>query len=186
MRLERRLTAARVASIAIAGSLLLYAGLWQAMLPYHGHIGHAHGFGSFLWAARWMIARFVLPLAVGAWMMYGALEAFRRGIDYEIWSVVSVGKLRTQIDRSVWTVAAYTMTLTSLGYIIFYLVSQNHGASRLGGFTYFFTSPLICLMQLRKAMRPKRERVPQVWPGDTKPLVSAHWGERTVSKDILG
>jgi hypothetical protein len=184
MGLERRLTAAQLAAMAVAGSLLLYAGVWQAMLPYHQHVGYVHGFGNFLWAARWGIARFVLPLIVGTWMMYGALAAFRRGMDYEIWSDLSLKKLRTQIDRSVWTVVAYTMVLISLGYIVFSLI-PSHGASRLGGFAYFFASPLTCLMLLRQAMRPKRDSALRVWPGDVKPLVSEHWGERGTSQPIL-
>jgi hypothetical protein len=188
MRLERRRTAAQVASIAIAGSLLLYADVWQTMLPYHQHLGHVHGFGNFLWAAKVEIARFVLPFAVGMWMMYGALAAFRRGVDHEIWSGLSLMKLRTQIDRSVWTIAAYAMALISLGYIVFsllgILISPSHGASRLGGFAYFFASPLTCLMLLRQAIRPKRNSAPRVWPGDIKPLVSEHWGERGTSQHI--
>jgi hypothetical protein len=55
MKLERRLTAAQLAAMAIAGSLLLYSNVWQVMLPYHQRIGHVHGFGSFLWAAKWEI-----------------------------------------------------------------------------------------------------------------------------------
>jgi hypothetical protein len=185
MGLEQRLTAAQLAAMAIAGSLLIYANVWQVMLPYHQHIGPVHGFGWFLWAVKWEIARFVLPLVVGMWMMYGALAAFRRGVDYEIWSDLSLMELRMLIDRSIWTLAAYTMALTSLGYIVFclfgILISPGHGASRLGGFAYFFASPLTCLMLLRQAMRPKRDSALRVWPGDVKPLVSEHWGRSGAS-----
>jgi hypothetical protein len=184
MRLERRLTAGQLAATAVAGSLLLYADVWQAMLPYHQQVGHVHGFGNFLWAARWEIARFVLPLMVGMWMMYGALAAFRRGLEDEIWNDPSLMKLRAQTNRSVWTVVAYTMVLISLGYIVFRL-TPSHGASRLGGFSYFFVSPLTCLMLLRQAMRPKRDSTLRVWPGDVKPLVSEHWGERGTSQHTL-
>ena len=184
MKLERRLTAAQLAAMAIAGSLLLYANVWQAMLPYHQHVGHVHGFGNFLWAARSEIARFVLPLATGIWMMYGALAAFRRGLEDGIWNDASLVKLGTQMNLSVWTVVASTMALVWLGYLVFSLVSLSHGASRLGGLAYFFLSPLTCLMQLRQAMRPKRDRSLRVWPGDVKPLVSEHWGERGTSLQI--
>jgi hypothetical protein len=184
MKLERRLTAAQLAAMAIVGSLLLYANVWQAMLPYHQHVGHVHGFGNFLWAARWEIARFVLPLMVGMWMMYGALAAFRRGLEDEISNDPTLMKLRAQTNRSVWTVIAYTMVLISLGYFVFRLI-PSHGASRVGGFAYFFVSPLTCLMLLRQAMQPKRDNAMRVWPGDVKPLVSEHWGKRAQSQNIL-
>jgi hypothetical protein len=185
MKLERRLTAVQLAAMAIAGSLLLYADVWQVMLPYHQHIGHVHGFGSFVWASRWDIVRFVLPLVVGMWMMYGASAAFRRGVDHEIWSDLSLMKLRTRIDRSIWTLVAYTMALISLGYIVFRLIPSQGGASGLGGFAYFSVSPLTGLMLLRQAMRPKCDSTLRVWPGDVKPLVSEHWGERAQSQQIL-
>jgi hypothetical protein len=184
MRLEQRLTAAQLAAMAIAGSLLLYATVWQAMLPHHQHVGHVHGFVNFLWAAKWEIARFVLQLATGIWMMYGALAAIRRGLEDEIWNDPALMKLRTQTNRPVWTVAAYTMVLISLGYLVLRLI-PSHGAIRLGGFSYFFASPLSCLMLLRQAMRPKRDSTLRVWPGDVKPLFSEHWGERGTSQHIL-
>ena len=163
------MTAAQLAAMAVAGSLLLYATVWQAMLPYHQHVGHVRGFGTLLWAAKWEIARFVLPLATGIWMMYGALAAFRRGLDDEIWNDPSLMKLRAHTNRSVWTVVASTMVLISLSYVVFSLM-PSHGASRVGGFAYFFVSPLTCLMLLRQALRPKRDSALPVWPGDVKPL----------------
>jgi hypothetical protein len=184
MRLERRLTAAQLAAMAIAGSLLIYADVWRAMLPYHQHIGHVHGFGNFLWASKWEIARFVLPLVAGLWMMYGSSAAFRRGLEDEIWNDPSLTKLRAQTNRSVWMVVAYTMVLISLGYVVFSLI-PSRGASRVGGFSYFFASPLICLTLLRQAMRPKRNSALRIWPGDVKPLVSEHWGDRAASQDTL-
>ena len=177
MRLERRLTAAQLAAMAIAGSLLIYADLWQTMLPYHQHMGHVHGLGGLLWASKWEIARFVLPFVAGMWMMYGALSAFRRGLADEIWNDSSLTKLRAQTNRSVWTIVGYTMVLFALVYIVFTLI-PSHRAARVGGFTYFFASPLTSLMLLRQAMRPKRNSALRVWPGDVKPLFSEHWGDR--------
>jgi len=185
MRLERRLTAEQLAAMAVAGSLLLYANVWQAMLPYHQHVRYVHGFGNLLWAARWEITRFVLPLVAGMWMMYGALAAFRRGLEGEIWNDPSLMKLRAQTNRSVWTVIASTMVLILLGCIVFFSLIPSHGASGVGGFAYFFLSPLICLTQLRQAMRPKRDGALRVWQGDVKPLVSEHWGKRGTSQHTL-
>jgi len=189
MRPKRQLTAGQAASIAVAGSLLLYANVWLTMLSRHQQIGHVHGFGNLLWAARLEIARLVLPLAIGMWIMYGGLATFRRGVEYATWSDLALMKLRTQVDRLVWTVAVYTLVLIALGWVVFRGVSiltvSHHGASGPGGLAYFFASPLMCLTQLRQAMVPKRDRVLRVWPGDVKPLVSDHWGERDTSQDIL-
>jgi hypothetical protein len=188
MRLERRLTAAQVASMAIAGSFLLYLSVWQTMLPYHHHLGRVYGFGNFLWASRFEIARFALPFAVGMWMMYAALAALRRGVEEAIWSDLSLMNLRTQLDRVVWTVVAYTMPLTALGWFALRFFSifnlLHHRTPWPGGLAYFFSSPLLCLLQLRQALRPKPIREPRIWPGDIKPLVSDHWGERATSQDI--
>lgn len=189
MRPERQLTAGQAASIAGAGSLLLYANVWLTMLSHHQQIGHVHGFGNLLWATRLEIARLVLPLAIGMWMMYGGVAVFRRGVESEIWSDLALMKLRTQVDRLSWTIAVYTLVLIALSWVVFRWVSiftvSHHGASGYGGLAFFFASPLMCLTRLRQAMLPKRDSTPQVWPGDVKPLVSDHWGKRDTSQDIL-
>jgi hypothetical protein len=117
-------------------------------------------------------------------MMYGASAALGRGLEDEIWNDPSLAKLRGQTNRSIWMVVAYTMVLISLGYVVFSLIPR-HGASRVSGFTYFFASPLMCLTLLRQAMRPKRNSALRIWPGDVKPLVSEHWGDRGTSQDTL-
>lgn len=188
MKLEQRLTAAQLAGMAVAGSLLLYAGIWQIALPYHLPIRPSHGFGDFLWAARFEIALYVIPLALGGWMMYGGLAAFRRGVEDEIWSEPSLAKLRKQINRGVWSAAAYLLTTASLACIVFDLVSwhvgSHHRSTSIGGMAYFLVSPYLCLTTLRNALRPRRVREPGVWPGDVKPLVSEHWGKRSPSQQV--
>ena len=186
MRLERRLTAAQVASMAIAGSFLLYVSVWLTMLPYHHHLGRVYGFGNFLWVSRFEIVRFVLPFALGAWMMYAALAAFHRGVEQTIWSDLSLMKLRTLLDRVVWTIVVYTMAIGALGWVVFAFFGTVpfHRTSGPGGLGYFLASPVVCLLQLRRALLPKPIREPRIWPGDVKPLVSEHWGERATSQDI--
>ena len=188
MKLERRLTAAQLAGMAVAGSLLLYAGVWQIALPYHLHIGRTHTFGEFLWAARFEIALYILPLALGGWMMYDGLAAFRRGFEDTIWSEPSLAKLRTQLNRRIWIVLAYLMTAVALAYFVFNLFSRlrgsHHGGSSVGAMAYLLVSPLSCLMTLQNVLRPKPVREPGTWPGDIKPLVSKHWGERSPSHQI--
>lgn len=188
MKLEQRLTAAQLAGMAVAGSLLLYVGVWQIALPYHLPIRPTHGLGDFLWAARFEIALYILPLALGGWMMSGGLAAFRRGFEDTIWSEPSLAKLRIQLNRRIWMVSGYLMIAVALGYFVFELFSRlhgsHHGGSSVGAMAYFCVSPLTCLATLRNVLRPKPLREPGTWPGDIKPLVSEHWGERSPSQQI--
>jgi hypothetical protein len=188
MKLERRLTAAQLAAMSIAGSLLLYAGVWQAALPYHQHFNRYYALGDLLWVARFEIVRYVLPLVLGSWMMYGGLAAFRRGVEDTIWSESSLAKLRIQINRGVWNVTGYLLSAALLGYILFDLVVRHvgphHGGSPTAGLTYFFVAPLFCLGMLRNALRPKRTEDAGTWFRDMKPLVSEHWGEHSPTQQI--
>ena len=184
MKPERRFTAARLAAISIAGSLLLYADCWQRLFPIHKSIAPSHSFGGFLWAARLEILMFALPFVAGLYLMYAGLGAFRRGVDQAIWSEASLNALRTNLNRGVWSLVSAVLFLIAIGVIFADILHLSNGLHHrfagVGGLAYFFIAPVISLSQLRQMTRPNLLREQKVWGESMKPIVSDHWGERTL------
>ena len=185
MRLEQRLSAAQVASIAIAGSLLLYANVWQAALMHYPQHGHVHSIREFWGAAKWMFARLVPPIILGIWMIYAAQAAFRRGVEQRLWTDVSLNNLSARLDSKVWTVAGFAMALTAAGFVVAdaftrLVVGGRNGSSSAAGFVFFCILPLECLAFLRRTLRPGGDGPRSVWGNVVRPLVSDHWGKRSL------
>ena len=168
MKLSSRITLAQMTSVTLGASLVVYISLWLIFFFC------THG-SSLLWLLP--------PTAAGAVMLF-ALSKAKEGIRTERWSQSSIDAVRVQLDNPIWwtitgvlTVLAFAGSISSL---IFIGSKGPHHPPSMGGFLYFWLSPLLMLSQLRGALRPPAPKHELIWKNDLKPIVSDHWGESQI------
>jgi hypothetical protein len=174
MKLEQRLTASQLASLALGMGFLAFLVItFLALTPNLRLVSQSdHTF----WI--WVICLCFFLGAVAVISMYMALEAFRRGVDESLWNKDSLERLKTQLGNPRWTVPLFIMALGIFGYILWHLRPSQPDHSGFGGFAYFWMSPLLALGRLRQTLRPKPEGGRPGWLDGMKPVISEHWGER--------
>jgi hypothetical protein len=168
MKLGWRLTVAQMAGLAILGAMLAYFFLWVMFLFY---------------ADRWSLC-WLVPAAAGVWMMVAAQSAVKDGVLLEQWCQRSIGELRTELEKTRWTITAGVLAgLAAAGAVSSLFVISGLGHQHppaMGAFMYFWASPLLVLLQLRNAVRQPDTNITSITffaQREVRPLISEHWGE---------
>lgn len=164
-------------------SLWLFASISLMFLPWPDPIKPGKGVDT-LWLTlniAWLVAGIAASI-----LMYKAIAAFQRGVSGEVWDEADLAPVRRGLSHRSVSVALGAFTVCAFGYLLFDIVTRNFGArphgSSIGGFAYFWLSPLTTVTMLRQALRPKRDRLLGVWRDEMKPIMSEHWGERGTSQ----
>jgi hypothetical protein len=172
MRLERRLSATQLASLALGCSLLLFGIVTFDAFSDFVHLS--------IRVALWIGGlELLFGIAAGV-VMYRALAAFQRGIDDCRWNQDSLYKLKKQLNNTIATAFVWILIAVLLGYVAVDLPSHwfRHHHTPIGGLTFFWMSPAYAIGILRRALNPKLPRSQSLWRDEIKPIHSDQWGHR--------
>ena len=172
MGLERHLSPAKLATLSLAGATLLYLDFCASTLP--DRLFPKSETRSAMFAE--LILGFVLPVALGLWLQFGALKAFQRGIADGLWPAATLQAMRDRIEKLRLVPICAALCFLGIGYTLAHFAHYQH-APPLGGFVYFAASPALAVGNLRKALKPPRDPRRHNWREEIKPIVSEHWGE---------
>jgi hypothetical protein len=172
MVLEQRLSAPQLASLALGCSLLVFGIITFEALPELAHLS--------IRATFWIGGLGPLFGAIAGLVMYKSLAAFQRGVDDSRWNQASLDKLKRQLDHPATTAFIWLLLAILIGYVTIDLLThwfRNHNG-RIGGFAYFWMSPVYAIGGLRRSLKPKLPRGRSIWLDEVKPVHSDHWGSR--------
>lgn len=174
MKLEKRYSAVQVAKLAIGCGCVAFLVITAMNLPWEWHFSRQ--------ASIWTDVSLVLMAVVAVALMYYALAAFVRGVEQDVWDKASLDRIGAFVEKRLWMVLLMFLLVFVMGLIAVDLVTRwpmHHNIN--GGMSYFWMSPFLALMQIRKVLKPEPKASGSIWTGEVKPLVSEHWGNRGTS-----